>query len=246
MNKDTLGDRVKRYEAVSKPLLTRRTPVIIRVDGKAFHTFTKNCDKPFDSSVIDSMVYAARETAKHMQGFQLAYVQSDEASFLLTDYDTLDTGAWYDYELNKLVSITASMFTAYFNKAWDIKHPKTTISQDVNLLELADYSKPPAMFDARAFNVPEDEWQNVFLWRQRDWERNSIQMLARNTFSQKELDGKHMLEMEMMLLNKGVDPDSRTGRQKYGTFILKGYTGYYERVDYAKLTELADIKKVYE
>jgi tRNA(His) 5'-end guanylyltransferase len=233
MNKDTLGDRVKRYEAVSKPLLTRRTPVVIRVDGKAFHTFTKNCDKPFDSSVMDAMVYAARETSKHMQGFQLAYVQSDEASFLLTDYDTLDTEAWYDYEINKLVSITASMFTAHFNDFWQTCK---VMDDKVNL----------AMFDARAFNVPEDEWQNVFLWRQRDWERNSIQMLARSNFSQKELQNKGILEMHMMLLNKDVDPELRTDQQKYGTFVLKDHTNYFARVDYAGLTKLADIQKVYE
>ena len=145
-NKDTLGDRVKAYEAVTKPKLTRRTPVFIRVDGKAFHTFTKGCQKPFDEDLISCMVYATTKTAEQMQGFELAYTQSDEATFMLWDFNQLETQPWFGYEVNKLVSITASLFTAHFNNRWQ---------------ELTGSRNSLALFDARAFNVPYEDWPNL-------------------------------------------------------------------------------------
>lgn len=227
-NKDTLGDRVKRYESVSKPLLTRRTPVIVRVDGKAFHTFTRGCDKPFDKQLIKAMVYAANETAKQMQGFKLAYVQSDEASFLITDYDTLETSAWFDYEVNKIVSITASLFTAHFNDWLRKNHNSTKTLQGL------------AVFDARAFNVPHDDWQNVFIWRQRDWERNSVQMLARSLYSQKELHGKNVTQLHELIRAKGHDWESLGLPQRWGTFIKRDGHTFFGRADYDKLTQFTN------
>lgn len=241
MNKDTLGDRVKRYESVSKPLLTRRTPVIVRVDGKAFHTFTRGCEKPYDKDIIKAMVYAANETAKQMQGFKLAYVQSDEASFLLTDYDTLETGAWFDYELSKIVSITASLFTAYFNKYWQKLYASKYITATVEYQRHTKNAQKLALFDARAFNVPQDDWQNVFIWRQRDWERNSVQMLARSLYSHKELEGKKVPDLLQMIQAKDSDWWALQGVFKYGTIIKPNHTAYFGRVDYNKLTELAGL-----
>ena len=227
-NKDTLGDRVKRYESVSKPLLTRRTPIVVRVDGKAFHTFTRGCNKPFDKQLIKAMAYATKKTSDNIQGFKLAYVQSDEASFLITDYDTLETDAWFDYELNKIVSITASMFTYYFNDWLRKNHNSTKTLQG------------EAFFDSRAFNVPHDDWQNVFIWRQRDWERNSVQMLARSLFSQKQLNGENIAGLHQMIEGAGKDWNALPPPFKYGTFIKRdGY--FFGKVTYDKLTELAGL-----
>lgn len=226
VNKDTLGDRVKRYESVSKPLLTRRTPVFIRVDGKAFHTFTRGCEKPFDKQLVKAMAYATKQTAIRMQGFKLAYVQSDEATFMLCDYDTIETQAWFDYEVNKLVSITASMFTAFFNEWLQKHHNSTTTLQGL------------AFFDARTFNVPEDDYPNVFIWRQRDWERNSVQMLARSIFSQNELNGKKVPEMHEMLIAKGKHWESLPLPYKWGTFIKTDGHAYFGKADYEKILSM--------
>lgn len=227
-NKDTLGDRVKRYEAVSKPLLSRRTPVVVRVDGKAFHTFTRGCEKPFDKQLIKAMAYATKRTSENMQGFKLAYVQSDEASFLLSDYDTLETGAWFDNELNKIVSVTASLFTYYFNDWLRNNHNSTSTLQGV------------AVFDARAFNVPHDDFPNVFIWRQRDWERNSVQMLARSLYSQKELHGKNVTQLQEMIRAKGHDWESLSPSLKFGTFIKTDGYPYFGHADYDKILEMVD------
>ena len=220
-NKDTLGDRIKRYENVSKHNFTPRTPLFIRIDGRAFHTFTRGAVKPFDQDIINAMTYAARETAKEMSGFKLAYVQSDEATFMLTDYDTFETQGWFDYELNKIVSISASAFTAHFNYFWHIR---------------LDRQMATAQFDSRAFTVPIDDAPNVFIWRQRDWERNSVQMLARAHYSQKEVQGLKNHELLDKLKTDGKPQWQDLNKQlKYGTFIHKDDTLTHEKVDYNSL-----------
>lgn len=231
-SKDTLGDRIKRYESVSKPLLTRRSPLMVRIDGKAFHTFTRACNKPFDNILIKAMVYAATKTAEQMQGFKLAYIQSDEATFMLTDYETLETGAWFDYELNKVVSITASLFTAHFNYFWENQFSKDPADENYRERPLA-----LALFDARAFNVPVEDWPNVFIWRQRDWERNSIQMLARSQYSPKELDRKKVPDLHEMLYQKGINWANLDPQLKNGTFILKDGSLKFDHVNYQELVK---------
>lgn len=235
MSKDNLGDRIKRYEIVAKPYLTRRMPVIIRVDGKAFHTFTKNFDKPFDKEVVEAMAYATGKTAQAMQGFKLAYVQSDEASFLITDYGTLGESSWFDYELNKIVSITASTFTYWFNKKWfDIFVAKTNPTEWDK-----EKAQRVALFDARAFNIPEADWPNAFIWRQQDWERNSIQMLARSLYSQKYLDGKKVPELMEMTKSAGKDWEGLHLPYKWGTFIKRDGHSFFGKADYSKIVEMA-------
>lgn len=215
--KDSLGDRIKRYEHVSSPTLISNTPVFIRVDGKAFHTWTRGLHRPFDFNLIGAMGEAARCTADEMMGFKLAYIQSDEATFMLTDYDTHQTEPWFGYELNKLVSVTASLFTAHFNR------------------EVAGWKRAPAVFDARAFNVPIDDAPNVFVWRQRDWERNSLQMLARSHFSHKELNGKRRSDMHDMLHAIGVNWADLNPRLKNGTWIHRDGSVSFDRADYAMI-----------
>lgn len=227
MSKDTLGDRIKRYERVSSHKLLPRTPLFIRVDGRAFHTYTRGAKKPFDPDIIEAMVRAATEVSCEMQGFKLAYVQSDEATFMLSDYDTHESQGWFDYELNKVVSISASAFTAHFNR---------------KMLDLWTYpgGKSPllAMFDSRAFSVPVDDAPNVFVWRQRDWERNSLQMFARSFFSHKELNGKSSAEIHDLLHGIGENWADLDDQLKNGTFILPDSSNVYAKQDYNSIARL--------
>lgn len=219
---DNLGDRIKRYERTTKFNLLPRSPLFIRVDGRAFHTFTRGANKPFDQTLIDAMSYAAEMTAKEMSGFKLAYVQSDEATFMLSDYDTFETQGWFDYELNKVVSISASAFTAYFNSYW-FNYAQT------------DGETKFAMFDSRAFTVPADDAPNVFLWRQRDWERNSVQMYVRGTFSHKDCDGKKIPDLHEMLHERGLNWAKLGDRLKNGTFILPNGAKSFEKHTYESI-----------
>ena len=196
---DDLGNRMKdNYENRFRYQLTRRIPVIIRVDGKAFHTLTQGCE-PFDKRLTDTMTATALHLCEEIQGVKCAYKQSDEISLLLTDYDLITTQAWFDYNLQKVVSISASMAAVKFTELWG-KH---------------------ALFDSRAFNIPVDEVANYFIWRQKDWLRNSVAMLAQSHFSSNQLHGKSQADMHEMLRGVGVNWDDLEPRFKNGTFIHK-------------------------
>jgi len=221
---DSLGDRIKKYEAVSKTSLMTNSPVIIRVDGKAFHTFSRGFEKPFDQNMISCMVKAAKYTAERMQGFKCAYVQSDEVTFVLTDYDTHETEGWFDYKLNKLVSTSAALMSVAFYNAM--------MNCDSSII---DGNLPT--FDSRAFNVPREEVINTLLWRALDWKRNSVQMLAQHHFSHTTLMGKNQAQMKEMLIEVVDNWDDRSGREKYGTFILpssklSGFKEFYVEPTY--------------
>ena len=108
MDKTTLGDRMKNnYENITRYYLTRRMPVIIRIDGKAFHTFTKGMKKPFDNILVKTMQETMKYLCENIQGRVLGYTQSDEISLVLTDYAELTTDAWFDNNLQKMCSVYA-------------------------------------------------------------------------------------------------------------------------------------------
>ncbi len=207
MKKDSLGDRMKNnYENRCRVKLIRRMPVIIRLDSKAFHTLTRSCRKPFDGHFQTVMVHVAEVLCVHIQGAKCAYVQSDEISILLTDFDRLTTDAWFDYNIQKMVSVSAGIASTVFTYNW-----KPFDSNNTDQI---------AIFDARVFNVPKEEVCNYFIWRQQDWTRNSLQMLARAHYSHKELIGKKSADMHDMLYQKGVNWADLDPRWKNGAFIF--------------------------
>lgn len=230
---DELGKRMKAfYEQVPKTRLVRRMPVAIRLDGKAFHSFTKNFKRPFDDLLIECMQQTMKYLCENIQGCVLGYHQSDEITLILVDYKNLNSDAWFEYEVQKLCSISASMATMYFNKvfkenvdafcnnyfdAWNVTEA------DHKLLEA--YSKAlarGAMFDSRCFNIPKEEVANLLLWRQLDATRNSIQMVGQANFSHKELHGKscNMIQ-DMLMTNKGINWNDFPTYQKRGSCCVK-------------------------
>lgn len=197
MDKTSLGDRMKAYEQVPRLHLTRRSPVILRVDGRAFHTYTRSRGfaRPFCNDLHGLMRQTAEDLVAGIQGAKVAYGQSDEISILVTDYDTLTTDAWFGYGVQKMVSIASSIATASFNRA--VVARNWTMQED---------PKNWAMFDARAFTLPREEVTNYFIWRQQDASRNSVQMLARSEFSHKECHGKSCVELQdMLMLAHGIN-----------------------------------------
>ena len=199
---DELGKRMKTYyEQIPQTKLMRRTPVAFRIDGKAFHTFTRSFDKPFDEILVNSMYDTMKYLCENIQGCVLGYTQSDEITLILVDYKKLNSSAWFDYEVQKMCSISASMATMAFNRYFAEEVDEYCIEQYVNCCGLRDvlsvYSIPKleevdsvlvaylnsmnrgAMFDARCFNIPKEEVTNLLYWRQVDAARNSIQMVAR-------------------------------------------------------------------
>ena len=185
-----LADRMKRYEGVQKQYLMPKTPAIIRLDGKAFHTWTRGLEKPFDKNFYAAMAKTTIELVNNIQGAIFAYGQSDEISILVKDYENFDTDAWFAGNIQKIVSVSASMATANFNRYAD----RLGIAND-NL----------ALFDSRVFALPPHEVSNYFIWRQEDFQRNSVQMVAQNHVGHKACQGLNSQQL-VDLLRSGPEP----------------------------------------
>ena len=235
---DALGDRMKgNYENRYRFYLTRRTPVIIRVDGNAFHTFTRGLDKPFDHDFMQIMQYTCKDLCEFIQGCVGGYVQSDEISLLLVDYNTINSDAWFDYNLQKVTSLAAARATLTFNKL--VGELVNGLYEMENLTRHPDFCKKinlwesktdKAIFDARAFNIPKEEVTNYFIWRQKDATRNSIQAAGQAYFSHSELEHKSQADIQEMLFQKGVNWNDYSIPEKRGTFVRR-FTEETERED---------------
>ena len=243
---DALGDRMKEYESRNQYFLQRRTPVIIRVDGKAFHTFTRGFQKPFDEVLGNAMVRTMEYLCQNISGVVFGFVQSDEITLVLQDYRKLNTDAWFGYRTDKLCSIAASMATMAFNKFFaeevrdwrDKVFPTNYLGhcvgelspENINLSEvyaLAEHKG--AMFDARCFNIPKEEVCNCIYWRQLDATRNSIQMVGQANFSHKELQGKSCNVIQDMLHEqRGINWNDFPTRWKRGVAWTKTNGTDYE------------------
>lgn len=229
--KDSLGDRMKEnYENRAKTYLVRRTPVIIRLDGKAFHTFTRGLKKPYDEIFHNAMNETMKYLCEHIQCCKLGYTQSDEITLLLTDYDTLTTDAWFDNNVQKICSVSASMATMAFNKflGYEYEELNRWVSECEHTREDEEYmysiynKLDSAMFDARCFNIPKDEVTNCFIWRQQDATRNAIQMLGQCNFSHKELQNKSCNDIQdMLMLQKGINFNDMPTEFKRGVCCVK-------------------------
>jgi len=226
--KDALGDRMKEfYEDRTRIKLPRRTYTIIRIDGKAFHTYTKGLERPFDDGLIEDMNLTTAYLCKNIQGAKFGYVQSDEISLVLTDFDDLGTHAWFDNNLQKMVSVAASMATAEFNRLRMLRFTRNSGIEpkyrDESYIPESDIkSFRLAMFDARAFQIPFiDEVENYFIWRQQDAVRNSISSVAQSLYSHKELNGKKTDQMQEMIFQKGINWNDYAPRKKRGCIIRK-------------------------
>lgn len=209
--KDSLGDRMKEfYENRSRMYLPRRSPVMIRIDGKAFHSFTRHFEKPYDKIFHTAMNETLMFLCKNIQGCKFGYTQSDEISLVITDYDTLTTDAWFDYGIQKMCSVAASMATMAFNSAFckavtEARLALSTMSAD-DPLKVYAAKAGTAMFDARVFNIPKEECCNYFIWRQQDATRNAIQMLGQSHFSHRELEGRSCNDIQdMLFIEKGIN-----------------------------------------
>ena len=233
---DALGTRMKEfYEKVPKTRLTRRTPVAIRLDGKAFHTFTRGFIRPFDPILMTTMQNTMKYLCENIQGCVFGYTQSDEITLILIDYQTFNTDAWFNYEVQKMCSISASMATLAFNKYFPlaIEDRKAYITlrdlfkgEDDKKISIEETYKKAldkgAMFDSRCFNIPKEEVANLIYWRQLDASRNSIQMVGQANFSQAELEGKTCNDIQdMLVMQKGINWNDFPTYCKRGSCCIK-------------------------
>jgi tRNA(His) 5'-end guanylyltransferase len=220
-----LADRMKDYEDQWRSKLPRKRFIIVRVDGDNFHAFGRHFCKPFDAEFHNLVRDAALMLASDMQGFVAGYIQSDEASFLLTDDMSEEAQGWFDYQVNKIVSTSSARMSVHFVRLMLMRASIVAIegADDLTIWERWDArcQHPTPSFDARAFDLPDNEVINYFFWRALDWHRNSVQMLARSHFSQKQLQGKTQPDMHDMLHAINVSWADIPAWARNGTFIRR-------------------------
>lgn len=205
---ESLDDRMKEYyENRAKTYLLRRTPVIVRIDGRAFHTLTKRFQKPFDTNFAAAMWYTMESLCKEISGCVFGYTQSDEITLILCDYQTKQTDAFFDYAVQKVSSVCAGLATMYFNKYFNsIIQSQINLRSDVSSYLDKNGEILTGSFDARCFNIPKEEVVNNIIWRQNDASKNSVQMLARSLFSHKELQKLNTNQLQdKMMIEKGIN-----------------------------------------
>lgn len=213
---NALGARMKdRYEDRARAYLPRRTYTILRVDGKAFHSFLRHAQRPYDDEVAAAMEKVGAALLTECQGSRLGYTQSDEVSVLLTDFEKPSTAAWFDGNVQKMVSVAAARATATFNDVYRISGSR-------------------ALFDARVFTIPDRvEVINYFIWRQQDAVRNSIQMLAHSLYSEKEMYQKNTSVLQEMCFAKGHNWNDVPARHKRGAVVKRVAVGLADRMAFA-------------
>lgn len=225
MIKDSLGDRMKKYEAVTKTTLVSRMPVIIRLDGVAFHTFTRGFKKPFDPLFNKAMQATMKYLCENIQGCVLGYTQSDEITLVLVDYQTLNSSSWFDNEVLKITSVSASLATYVFNKYFNdfyLEQLAEKGESDSYDLIYDKARRKGAYFDSRVFNVPKEDVTNCVYWRQKDAERNSINSLAQSLFSHKELQRLKLKDtLTKIEQEKGIIWGNLPTTQKRGSCCIK-------------------------
>ena len=225
-DKDSLGSRMKEYEEVYKQKLVPKLPIILRIDGKAFHTFTRGMKKPFDDLLIDTMQKTMLSLCKDIQGAKFGYTQSDEITIICTLDDPIRSQSYFDGKVQKIISITASKATKYFNKHF-FNNVRELDENPNNFKEIVNYQIYfkklfLAEFDCRVMTLPEYDVVNNIIWRQQDATRNSIASLAQANFSHKELQGKNTSQMMDMLVNeKGINWNDLSIYKKRGSSCFK-------------------------
>jgi tRNA(His) 5'-end guanylyltransferase len=203
---DEFAKRMKEYEHAFRIYMPKRMPVIIRIDGCHFHSFTKKLTKPFDQQLIEAFWETGKYLAQGIMGCKLVYHQSDEISLLITNYDNIHTESWFGNNLQKMVSVSASLATAKFNEMVQKRHITQTL----------------ATFDSRAWILPQQEVANYFIWRQQDAVKNSISMVAQSQFSAKQLYGFNTKQMlEKLKVEKDVNWNEFPVWQRRGICIVK-------------------------
>lgn len=213
MKRDDLGDRMKFYESRFASVFTPFSPVISRLDGRSFHTFTKNLEKPYDINFSKLMI----ETTKYLvseTNARCGYVQSDEIS-LVWLAEEWESELFFAGKIQKMNSILASMCSSYFNRKLSDYLPEKN-----ELIKFGKIAIP--VFDNRVFQVPVNyEASNYFIWRESDATRNSIQMAARAYFSHNQCFDKNTLDLNEMLFSLGINWNDYPSFFKRGTYIRR-------------------------
>lgn len=214
---DEFGDRMKMYEGLSQKEFLPLAPIVARIDGRSFSTFTRDLDRPFCRSLHNLMVSTTRHLVEET-GALIGYTQSDEISLVFWQRD-FNTQIWFGGKIQKMVSQLAAQATGAFNSKLAVYLPTKVDDRG--------WSFPS--FDARAWSVPnQTEATNAILWREQDATKNSVSQACRAHFSHKEMEGKGRSDQMDLLMSKGINWNDYEPWCKRGTYVrrIKTYRPY--------------------
>lgn len=204
---EAMGDRHKAFESrETMHRLMPGLPVLVRLDGRAFHTFTRGLARPYDERLSRSMIETTKYLVDHTHA-SVGYTQSDEISLAYPNTDP-NNQVMFDGRVQKLCSILAAMATAKFNQ-----QILANIPEKAHLLPL---------FDARVYQYPTlDLAAESFVWRETDATRNSLTMAAHAYYSHKELHKAGYARKHEMLHAKGLNWNDYPDFFKKGTYVRR-------------------------
>ena len=202
----TLSDRCKEFENIeAQRTLIPKLPILVRLDGRAFHTYTRGLERPYDTRLQTCMIETTKQLVEQFDA-KLGYTQSDEIS-LLFNYEE-PAQPLFKGRQQKIVSVLSSACTVYFKTLADKFLPKK--------------SHLFPQFDCRVWNVPNiDEVYLYMLWREDDATRNSITMAAQSVYSHKQLLHKNRNDMHEMLHEKGINWNDYPSEFKRGIYLKR-------------------------
>lgn len=234
MKFDSLEDKCQYYRSLTDYKILPNSNILVMLDGKNFSKLIKNnFDKPFDDEFVEMMNNTAKFLCNNVQGVKFAYVQSDEISLLITDYDTPETDTMFGGRLCKIQSILASLATSEFNRQFIINKLSKGALIDRNIILNTVENMKLAQFDCKCWTVPnQNDAYAWFLYRQIDCIRNSKQQAAQTYLSHKELVGKDTdKQIELLKEKEGIDWYNYPDKYRFGRFIYKVQTVCHNTVN---------------
>lgn len=215
----------RQAERLQETRVNPLVPCVIRVDGRAFSKLTKGFDKPFDNAFIKAMDACAKYLAENVSDCVLAYVQSDEISLVLKP----TINPWFDWRVEKLVSVTASMASVAF--ALEMEQASLAAENDSAIYMKASRMYPT--FDSRVLSLPKEKVADYLAWRQSDATRNAISQAAYYIVGKKATRKRTTAQMNEALFEKGVNFNEYEPRIKRGA-VIRQIT--YEKIGTNPLT----------
>jgi tRNA(His) 5'-end guanylyltransferase len=216
-DKTSLGDRMKWYESrYTSDQFMPMVPVLARMDGRSFHTFTKGLKRPYDKRLSDLMIAVTKFLVQETNA-RCGYVQSDEISLVWLAEDW-ESDIFFSGKLQKMNSVLASLTSTYFNLLLPQYLP-----EKVPTISNKDTVPTVPVFDSRVFQVPTNfEAVNCFIWREQDATRNSVQMAAQSCFSHADCQNKSGSELQDMLWKQmDINWNDYPNFFKRGTYVRR-------------------------
>lgn len=199
---DPVGDEMKTWERSARVTLPAKSFLVIRCDGRSFSKFTAGLNRPFDARLAADMLATTQALCEEVSGPLFGFTQSDELSIVASDMGSQHAEHWFGGEVTKVVSSAASFVTAVFN---DLR---------------GGLDNRPAMFDARAFTLPDVAAVERYLsWRQADARRNAVSMLCHEFLGHRAVQGVPTRERLVLLAAAGVDIDAYDLGFVHGRFV---------------------------